>query len=428
MAEKYKQAFEQALAKQEAEPEEAIALYQGLIDKGGEEESEEVHKVKEQAIYKLGELYAKRGEANELHNLLTRIRPFFNAVAKAKTAKIVRSLIDLVARIPDTVSLQIELCKECIEWAKEEQRTFLRQRIEARLSSLYLETEQYTLALKLLTSLLREIKRFDDKLLLVEIQLIESQVQHKLLNIPKAKASLTAARTAANSIYCPPLLQAQIDMQAGTLHAEEKDYKTAYSYFYEAFEGFTSITSNDPSVDQGAILALKYMLLCKIMLNSVADVNQIMSGKNALKYAGREMEAMRAVATAHKNRSLKAFEQAKNEYAQELGKDIIVQRHLAELEDTLLEQNLSRIIEPFSCVEINHVASLIDLPVASVEKKLSQMILDKKLLGILDQGADTLIVFDEPSADGTYPAALETVQHMGKVVDSLYEKALKLNI
>lgn len=84
------------------------------------------------------------------------------------------------------------------------------------------------------------------------------------------QASLTAARTAANAVYVGPQLQAELDMQAGTLHAEEKDYKTAYSYFYEAFEGYNSITADDPAITRAAILALKYMLLSKIMLNNVS--------------------------------------------------------------------------------------------------------------------------------------------------------------
>ena len=46
--------------------------------------------------------------------------------------------------------------------------------------------------------------------------------------------------------------------------------------------------------------------------------------------------------------------------------------------------------------------------------------------GILDQGAGVLIVFDETPADQTYDTALETIQSMGKVVDSLYDKAKKL--
>ncbi len=37
------------------------------------------------------------------------------------------------------MSVQVEVCKSQVEWARTEKRTFLRQRIELRLASLYLQ-------------------------------------------------------------------------------------------------------------------------------------------------------------------------------------------------------------------------------------------------------------------------------------------------
>jgi tetratricopeptide (TPR) repeat protein len=236
---------------------QAIALLLSIINTT--RESDDIAQLKELSIYKLGALYARAREPEQLRALLQMVRPFFSTVAKAKTAKIVRSLIDLVALIPDTLPLQIELCRDSIEWCRAEKRSFLRQRIESRLAALLLDAGEFNKALELLAELVREVKRLDDKPLLVEIQLIEARAHHALRNQPKAKASLTSARTAANSIYCPPSLQAQIDLMAGTLHADEKDYKTAFSYFYEALEN--SEASANPAQ---AVLCLKYMLLTKV--------------------------------------------------------------------------------------------------------------------------------------------------------------------
>lgn len=53
----------------------------------------------------------------------------------------------------------------------------------------------------------------------------------------------------------------------------------------------------------------------------------------------------------------------------ELEKDPVIHRHLKELYQKLFEENLLRIVTPFSQVEIAHVAELIELDLPTVEKK-----------------------------------------------------------
>lgn len=65
------------------------------------------------------------------------------------------------------------------------------------------------------SNLLRELKKLDDKALLVEVQLMESRVYYRLGNLQRARAALTSARTTANGIYCPPRLQANLDLLSG---------------------------------------------------------------------------------------------------------------------------------------------------------------------------------------------------------------------
>ncbi|CAN1164138.1 26S proteasome non-ATPase regulatory subunit 11 homolog [Linum perenne] len=142
------------------------------------------------------------------------------------------------------------------------------------------------------------------------------------------------------------------------------------------------------------------------MVSQADEVAGIISSKVGLRYVEPDLDVMKAVADAHSKRSLKSFETVLRDYKAQLEEDPIVHRHLSSLYDTLLEQNLCRLIEPFSRVEIVHIAELIELPIDHVEKKFSQMIMDKKFVGTLDQGADCLVIFDDPKTDAIYPDTL----------------------
>merc|ERR1719436_2070334 len=386
--------------------------------------SEEILRDQEANILQLGEKLREEGKTKEMTDLIQKVRHFLRFMSKAKAAKLVRGLVDMfleMERSDPRGDREAQLCKECIEWAKDEKRTFLRQSLEARLVGLFFETERYQEALALGSALLKELKKLDDKNLLVEVQLLESKTYHALGNLPKARAALTSARTTANSIYVPPRVQAQLDLQSGILHAsEEKDFKTAFSYFFEAFEGFDSV--EDPM----AIMALKYMLMSKVMLDLPDEVTNLVSGKLALKHAGPELEAMKAVALSAKNRSLSDFQAALKTFKVQLEDDLIVSKHLDSLYNKMLEQNLCRIIEPYSKVQVDYVAGKIGLPQPEVEKKLSQMILDKKFLGILDQETGVLVIFTSESRDKTFDDVIDAVSAMNAVVDRLYQSAKKL--
>ncbi|KAJ6476569.1 26S proteasome non-ATPase regulatory subunit 11 [Mycena vulgaris] len=276
----------------------------------------------------------------------------------------------------------------------------------------------------------------DDKLILTEVHLLvlKSKIYRGVGSVTKAKvrpcslsfplrffthshfAALTFACTSGASIYTPPPPQAALDIQSDILHVEEKDYKTAYSYFFEVFEAQASAASfatpKAPATDgavpksgtvdvdaegKGAFEALKYMLLCKIILNLPEDVHSLLSIKPAAKYAQlRDVESMRAIARAHQVRNLADFEKALRDYQEaELSSDPMIRSHLAALYDTLLEQNLLRIVEPYLVVELAHIATCVS------------------------QGRGCLLMFDDTEADMTYATAIETLQQVGKVVESV---------
>lgn len=263
---------------------DAIQTYEQIISykfKDEDDINDENVKAKEQAAYKLAGIFVQLSLFDELIDLTKQILPMYMDLPKSKSAKIIRTLFDMCLRFPgkNRNAPLIDLSKHIIEWCEKESRSFLRMKIQNKLADLYFKQQKYQDSLTILNGLLYELKRKDDKQLIVESQLVEAKVLHALENLPKAKASLTAVKTTANSIYVVPMLQAEIDLMSGLIAADERDYNTAYSYFYETFEGYR--TMNEITL---AGYAFKFMLFSKIMNKQPEDAINLMNSSISLKF------------------------------------------------------------------------------------------------------------------------------------------------
>ena len=106
---------------------------------------------------------------------------------------VVRTLIDFFGSIPGSEATQKQVLEDNVTWARQEKRIFLKQSLETRLVALQLETQSYRQALSLIDTLLLELKRLDDKLILTEVHLLESRVYRGIGNFSKSKVRLEAS-------------------------------------------------------------------------------------------------------------------------------------------------------------------------------------------------------------------------------------------
>ena len=104
-----------------------------------------------------------------------------------------------------------------------------------------------------------------------------------------------------------------------------------------------------------------------------------------------------------------------------------MKEHVGELHDALLRRNLLKLVEPYSRVDVSHLAKKLELPLDAVVSKLSEMILDGALEATLDAGAGCLEVFEGDDSRGGYAAALEAVSGLGMAVDALFARSRKLS-
>ena len=81
----------------------------------------------------------------------------------------------------------VELCQEIIKFCEDSNNISMKNKIQTRLCQIHQINRNYKPALELVTKTLLDLKKYDDNLGLIEIQLIESKIHFSTMGIAKAK-------------------------------------------------------------------------------------------------------------------------------------------------------------------------------------------------------------------------------------------------
>lgn len=431
MSKNFEETFQNIVSNSTKSVGEIVGLLEDLITEIYSDLAtvEENSNIFEAVLVALLEKYVLLSAQDKYKELLSHLRLYFLNVPKARTAKLVRIIIQSLRKVPDSLILQVELCTEWIEWSKNEERTLLRQRLETELSEIYFEQKKYREALEILSRLSSELRKVDHKSQLIEVYLIESRIYRGLGDFNRAKASLTAARTNAAAVYTTPILQGQLDLESGIIFNDEGEYKTAISYFTEALDSFAN--SGDPR----AIDALKYGLLCRILDGKASECSAIaanyamvISGKGQNEHPhSNEIEAMLELAKASEAKSLHQLKEVRESRSADLETDPVVRSSIDHLVESMAEQHLLRIVKPYSSVELSRISEMIRLPIEDVLDRLVHMILDQKLKASINQTEMILNIFEEEENNQLFTQSLELIDKMDEVVDALYQRCHLMN-
>lgn len=315
------------------------------------------------------------------------------SLSKAASTKLTKDALNVLEKSGADRGFMLELYSALVDWADKNKRQMLKHDLEMRKAEALLALQRYTECLELIASATKVLRRADDKIGLVKIYYLESRVYYQLKNPAKAKSMLTLARSTSTMVYCPPEMQANMDLLNGIYLADERDYKTACSYIIEALEGF-NLTNAGKGKGKGkseeaagkAVACARYLIMIKILQNKTEEAGALLEHKLVSRH--REDEGVRMLEQINEavaDRNLRRCNDIIHRHLGVIEKDPFMINHLMHLCDNLIDSNIVKIIEPYSEINVQYIGDILGFDEATIENRLRRMILDGRIPGSLDQ-------------------------------------------
>lgn len=324
-----------------------------------------------------------------IYDILSSLTKIWPEITTARITKIIKRVVEALPKERDDNILI--LFNDLIQWSAKEGKKLLKLNLEVRKVNFLLIFGKYRECLTNISEILKDLKRFDDKDNQIRLYVYESKAYYELNDVAKAKSAMTSARALAVTAYCSTELQANIDLLSGMFVCDDKLHSVAYSYFLEALDGFTICKSK-----YGASLAVRYLILSKIMSGKYQEITPLLKNKPMIPFLNDPVVLFfLKIKVACKKRDLKEYQEILQSNPDLLSADTFINKHLKALYSVLLENNILKIIEPYSNIRIQLISEKINFSLEEIEEKLRKMILDGKIYGIIDNAKHLLIVYEK---------------------------------
>lgn len=365
------------------------------------ESTEEMSNEKWEAIVdnKCNEYIGKK-EYDKLYEYLTNLKQYRRSLSTARHNKIIIIVYHRILVSYYNVEELLIFIEKLIKWA--ENKKTLKIELKCNQIRLFLRSGMFGECLAKIKEVSVDLKKYDDTKNLIELYIYESQAYYDLQDYARARASLTSARALFVSSSCPYGQQAQIDMLNGMYLCDDHAYSTAVSYFMESLEGFMQ----DKNTDMAKII-LRYLILCKIMNpyfktregddeRTETEIGVILNSKHAKGLKDDEyVKLLVSIADVCIKRDLHQYNEILVSRKVMIESDAFIFRHLCCLYDVLFENNILKIIEPYSHVKIKFIAEKMKFEEGIIETQLRKLILEKSINGVLDHVSQCLILINE---------------------------------
>ncbi|GKT32239.1 hypothetical protein ADUPG1_006433 [Aduncisulcus paluster] len=305
---------------------------------------------------------------------------------------------------------------------KSETAQYKIQLIKVDLAEKYVERKDHEKALAIVTELITELRKQDNKQLSIRVLLLESQIHLALMGISKSKASLLAARGQAQQLYVEPATQMALDRQSGLLAIESGDFDSAFSYLFESFNNLIEVETSDEEMRE----LLHLLLICKIGAKRNDDIPTLLATKSVAKFCDISVDLLCSLGNAYAQDQLHVFVEHKaTADSKKLFEFPSISRVLTNMERELLESHILTAVRPYTRVSVKKIAKIADLEEDFVESKLSELILDGRLPGVIEQESGFLVLQKEEGDDPLYSEVISVIDDFTELVSVLERRVTK---